>query len=235
MRKIIFIILLFYSSISLAEKIDGLFGLKIGEILTKDILAEEHKNRKIGYNQEETIEAISLKNKKDYDLVNLSEKARRIKSINRIKRRLEELESGAIFRIVPKVNNPMFKNYSVEISPLSNKIIVIRGIGDMEEEPCIETRKLLFDHFINKYSSSYSKTSIDKEDDEEEYLTFGFSTGKGHQIRIICSYFSDSIMIEFQDLDYSLKMLNKDKSIMIQKLDNELQKIANKDLDLSGM
>tara|TARA_Y100001970_G_scaffold221279_1_gene271942 strand:- start:300 stop:1004 length:705 start_codon:yes stop_codon:yes gene_type:complete len=234
MRKIIFIILLFYSSISLAEKIDGLFGLKIGEILTKDMLIEEQKNRKISFNHEDVIQEVLLQYKNDFDSWVMDEHERTIKSIYIIKEKLLKTNDGITYSVIPKTSNSMFEYYTVDISLLSNKILVIRGLGDMHEAQCIETRKLLFNHFIDKHSSFYLPYWIEKNDEnDEEILFFAVSSEQGHQIRISC--YAEAIMAEFEDLEYSSKIFYEEKSEIIRMLDLELEKIANDDLDVSGM
>ena len=114
MKQIIFIIILFYSSISLGEKIDGLFGLKIGEVITKNILTEEQEKLSIGYNFHEWIESINKLNEKDYQIRELNEVQRKIFSINELKENIASLNSGLLlYNINPKVKNEMFDYYNI--------------------------------------------------------------------------------------------------------------------------
>ena len=230
MKQIIFIIILFYSSISLGEKIDGLFGLKIGEVITKNILTEEQEKLSIGYNFHEWIESINKLNEKDYQIRELNEVQRKIFSINELKENIASLNSGLLlYNINPKVKNEMFDYYNIEISPLTKRITSIIALGDTTEEECEITRKLLIAHFTNKYSASYMEVMYNEL--VEENLLFKIDNQNYDVIKIMCGV-NDPIGIQFTS-SYSSEILEEDKSKILEELDKELKKA--KDLDTSGM
>ena len=217
MKLFIFICLLLFNSSLFAQKIEGLFGIKIGEVLTKELM--------------DPIPDII-----GFDLKSL-ENITSMQELKMIKEKVSRISNGYRYYIKPRIPNKTFKIYTVLITPLEHKIVTIAANGKVEKSSCKPLSKEILKFFEEKYSEyeiqNFMGTTkllfITKLRKNE--INFGWV------LHIDCRYISEKntyLTIELTHFPRGTELLALEVDSLNNMIKNIEDKIINTKLDTDG-
>tara|TARA_Y100000768_G_C23900809_1_gene644989 strand:- start:74 stop:1045 length:972 start_codon:yes stop_codon:yes gene_type:complete len=164
---LIFLILLFnfFPILSNAGEIEGLFGYKIGDKISDDILFKgDIKNKYIF--DDITYEYISnFNNIDELKSLKISKKNKQTNLLDRTTQNNFDPEilynPENFYEVSPVINNENFNRYYIAISPLSKRITRIMALGKFEDlSSCNEKAKVILEYIQETYSENYESSKI---------------------------------------------------------------------------
>ena len=212
MKTLIAILVLLYAISAKAEKLEGLFGVKIGEILTKELII--HPPPFIGFNYDDFL---------NHSADELSE--------------LLETTEAYDYQIKPRIPNNMFNKYIVTITPISKKIIAIQAITTpLEKVICYHLERSTKSFFIEKYGSDYDLSTGWYR--TKEFRQIGVTEDIGTSITIDCSEENSfyQLSIYFNNFGPNIEQEFRDEiKLARDKLRARIKELAKLKLDTSGL
>ena len=213
MIRIIFLLFLFSSSVY-SEEINGLFGIELGEVFSKELKDENSKSNN------------------DFFNLNYIKTISEISELDKLKKKSFDISST----IKPRILNSSYNNYSANISPLSKKILSITayGKGMENKELCKDFFKSYTEFFNDKYIKTYPSMLI-SHGISLDILIISFVRNDDNKSSLLMNISCNKKLISITLINPPLlkKIKNEDVAIIEKTIVEQRKKLTN--TDTSGL